>query len=87
MIKSLGGISPFQTSAPVVQTLAATPATYTNTTRYLQQVTVNGGLLVTVALLGLPALSLASYSYLLRPGDSIVVTYTGMPNVVVMNIM
>lgn len=86
MIKS--SIKPFQNSAPVLPTVTGSPFTYTNTSGTLQYVLISGGLLVTVSLIGLTALSLsASAAYILRPGDALTLTFTTAPVVTVLNLL
>lgn len=85
MIKS--NIRPFQNSAPFNPTVGASPYTYTNTSGMLQYVFVTGGLLVTASLFGLSGLSLsAGAAYLLRPGDTFGLTFTGAPTLTVVNL-
>lgn len=86
MIKSSN--RPYQTSAPAAQTVTGSPYTYTNTSGTLQYVQVSGGLAVGVSLLGLSALSLTgAQTYILRPGDTITITYTTAPTVTIVNLL
>lgn len=85
MIKS--NIRPFQTSAVRALTPSGSPYAYTNTSGYLQYVYVVGGLLVTISIAGATAISLSAYlTYPLRPGDSMVVTYTTPPSISVIDL-
>lgn len=86
MIKSSN--RPYQTAAPVTQTLGASPATYTNNSGCLQYVSVAGGLAVSVSLLGLSSMSLSAYAaYMLRPGDVLTIAYTTAPTVITLNLL
>jgi hypothetical protein len=85
VIKS--NIRPFQTSGPATVSLTGSPFTYTNTSGYLQSVLINGGLLVTLSVMGQSGLGLSAGLYcLLRPGDQVTIGYTGAPVVVTQNV-
>lgn len=80
MIKSY--MRPFQKSVPRVQTVGGSPYTYVNATGYLQMMSINGGLLVSLSLLGISLLGGTSTT-IVRPGDTVTITYTTAPTVTV----
>lgn len=86
MIKSSN--RPYQTSNPTTQTLSGSPYTYTNNSGTLQYMSVSGGLAVGVSLLGLSTITLTGMAtYVLRPGDTITITYTTAPTITVINLL
>lgn len=85
MIKSSN--RPFQTSAPRALTVTGNPFVYTNNTGYLQYVAVTGGLVVVVTFMGSVLGLAAGFSYAMRPGDTMSISYTTAPSVTVLDLV
>ena len=77
-------------AAATTPVLGASPATYTNTTSGIQEVSIVGGTvsIITQTRAGVPqTLSPQTTTVLLGPGDSITITYTVAPTLVATQII
>jgi len=70
-----------QTSATIATTYPGTGVAYTNKTNFIQQVVISGGTVTVITLSAGGITGETTGTYLLRPGDSVMVTSSVDPTV------
>ena len=80
-LNAIAGMRQPQTTAVVAVTPGASPYIYTNSSQFVQQVTISGGTISIISLSRGGVTGENTGTYLLCPGDSVTVTYSVVPTV------